>query len=121
MWLKIVILVLLNAIVVSLFSGTFFLRDAGSGRQLFSALALRISLTVVVMLLIAWELWSGQLQWGRSEEHSSELQSRTHLVCRLLLEKKKNKDTLQFKFMISRSITQSLSVIHLHSNVVAFH
>ena len=28
----------------------------------------------------------------RSEEHTSELQSRTNLVCRLLLEKKKNKN-----------------------------
>src|SRR2546429_6893273 len=28
----------------------------------------------------------------RSEEHTSELQSRLHLVCRLLLEKKKTKD-----------------------------
>src|SRR2546422_1306031 len=28
---------------------------------------------------------------SRSEEHTSELQSRLHLVCRLLLEKKKNK------------------------------
>src|SRR2546429_6673477 len=27
--------------------------------------------------------------WSRSEEHTSELQSRLHLVCRLLLEKKK--------------------------------
>src|SRR5256884_1209115 len=30
----------------------------------------------------------------RSEEHTSELQSRLHLVCRLLLEKKKNDRTL---------------------------
>src|SRR5439155_23167966 len=30
------------------------------------------------------------LRRGRSEEHTSELQSRGHLVCRLLLEKKKN-------------------------------
>src|SRR5207253_7956192 len=30
----------------------------------------------------------------RSEEHTSELQSRGHLVCRLLLEKKKKKDNL---------------------------
>src|SRR3712207_8617100 len=29
----------------------------------------------------------------RSEEHTSELQSRQYLVCRLLLEKKKNQDT----------------------------
>src|SRR2546429_5432828 len=28
---------------------------------------------------------------SRSEEHTSELQSRLHLVCRLLLEKKKNR------------------------------
>src|SRR3989449_2246273 len=30
----------------------------------------------------------------RSEEHTSELQSRLHLVCRLLLEKKKKKRTI---------------------------
>src|SRR5438105_14936550 len=30
--------------------------------------------------------------WPRSEEHTSELQSRVDLVCRLLLEKKKKKD-----------------------------
>src|SRR2546422_4316276 len=32
--------------------------------------------------------------WVRSEEHTSELQSRLHLVCRLLLEKKKKTQTL---------------------------
>src|SRR3989442_5988644 len=31
---------------------------------------------------------------NRSEEHTSELQSRPHLVCRLLLEKKKNNQHL---------------------------
>src|SRR5947208_9691299 len=48
------------------------------------------------------DYWRGQLAWlrtsprdflvarGRSEEHTSELQSPDHLVCRLLLEKKKN-------------------------------
>src|SRR5256885_2766185 len=37
---------------------------------------------------------NGQLLYsnGRSEEHTSELQSPCNLVCRLLLEKKKNKD-----------------------------
>src|SRR5258705_12105866 len=34
---------------------------------------------------IRWQLLAG----GRSEEHTSELQSLRHLVCRLLLEKKK--------------------------------
>src|SRR3712207_6969407 len=35
----------------------------------------------------------------RSEEHTSELQSRQYLVCRLLLEKKK-KQTLRISFII---------------------
>src|SRR5438874_7976835 len=35
------------------------------------------------------------LKWPRSEEHTSELQSRRDLVCRLLLEKKKKKSTLE--------------------------
>src|SRR5258708_17441153 len=33
---------------------------------------------------------TGKRREGRSEEHTSELQSPDHLVCRLLLEKKKN-------------------------------
>src|SRR3712207_7099246 len=36
------------------------------------------------------------MAWSRSEEHTSELQSRQYLVCRLLLEKKKkNKHNLR--------------------------
>src|SRR5690554_7021609 len=37
----------------------------------------------------------------RSEEHTSELQSRPHLVCRLLLEKKKNSISLQGCILVS--------------------
>src|SRR5436305_10349268 len=36
----------------------------------------------------------GEIEDHRSEEHTSELQSRPHLVCRLLLEKKKNKKNI---------------------------
>src|SRR5437899_6550040 len=36
-------------------------------------------------------LWSDNSLSNRSEEHTSELQSLRHLVCRLLLEKKKKK------------------------------
>src|SRR3712207_7683696 len=39
----------------------------------------------------------------RSEEHTSELQSRQYLVCRLLLEKKKNNSTLQRLGQIGRT------------------
>src|SRR3712207_8836907 len=37
------------------------------------------------------ERWNQDELWKRSEEHTSELQSRQYLVCRLLLEKKKKK------------------------------
>src|SRR2546422_5958701 len=38
----------------------------------------------------------------RSEEHTSELQSRLHLVCRLLLEKKKKKNSKHSKDLNKR-------------------
>src|ERR1041385_9538589 len=40
---------------------------------------------------------------GRSEEHTSELQSRLHLVCRLLLEKKKKKSYKEKLVTVSTS------------------
>src|SRR5438309_9032057 len=44
-------------------------------------------------------VWSYRdtLEFDRSEEHTSELQSQFHLVCRLLLEKKKNKRHISFR------------------------
>src|SRR5947209_10748647 len=41
----------------------------------------------------------------RSEEHTSELQSRQYLVCRLLLEKKKIQNTLRNPFQSASSLT----------------
>src|SRR5438445_8492139 len=40
-----------------------------------------------------WSWTSARRALHRSEEHTSELQSRQYLVCRLLLEKKKKKTT----------------------------
>src|SRR5690242_21500658 len=42
---------------------------------------------------------------GRSEEHTSELQSHVNLVCRLLLEKKKKNNSLSTPHALSRSPT----------------
>src|SRR5205809_5292037 len=39
--------------------------------------------------------FDGRPAGPRSEEHTSELQSRLHLVCRLLLEKKKKKERIR--------------------------
>src|SRR3712207_7712534 len=51
---------------------------------------------VIIELALATWIWMLDLGW-RSEEHTSELQSRQYLVCRLLLEKKK-KHTIQYTF-----------------------
>src|SRR5690606_40544113 len=57
--------------------------------------------------------WS-DLRLGRSEEHTSELQSRENLVCRLLLEKKKAKATpaRRSRIMDSHSRCQHWELIH---------
>src|SRR2546422_1177375 len=49
-----------------------------------------------------------QLPLNRSEEHTSELQSRLHLVCRLLLEKKKK---LRSSVILLRSSRPSFSTV----------
>src|SRR3712207_7381280 len=71
--------------------GTLALRDLlanlcerGCERVVDAALGLLHGLRRVVGALLA-----PPLPAGRSEEHTSELQSRQYLVCRLLLEKKK--------------------------------
>src|SRR3712207_7717184 len=46
---------------------------------------------VVIFLNTTGDILNAEEQKVRSEEHTSELQSRQYLVCRLLLEKKKNK------------------------------
>src|SRR2546430_10708779 len=52
----------------------------------------------------------------RSEEHTSELQSQSNLVCRLLLEKKKKKPTRASGTTITApSVSVLLSPITLHS------
>src|SRR3989442_4889882 len=57
---------------------------------------------------------SNSVMPGRSEEHTSELQSRPHLVCRLLLEKKKNTNRLYSRL---RSLIQYESQLAAHSSV----
>src|SRR6266568_9383513 len=46
-----------------------------------------------------WGCWPRRSSGPRSEEHTSELQSQFHLVCRLLLEKKKNNKYLYFLYI----------------------
>src|SRR5690625_6918501 len=57
--------------------------------------------------------WPAADRWPRSEEHTSELQSRGHLVCRLLLEKKK---VSEVAMLDCRSVAQT-SAIELTRNL----
>src|SRR2546422_6467782 len=50
--------------------------------------------------------WIPVIGDDRSEEHTSELQSRLHLVCRLLLEKKK-KNKLRIKNVLPKFVDQA--------------
>src|SRR5699024_11999176 len=67
-----------------------------------SKVALRVSLIAMVVLsiILSAVIWGSDARFSRieetsnqtrSEEHTSELQSRFDLVCRLLLEKKKHR------------------------------
>src|SRR3712207_7533687 len=67
---------------------------AGAGYDLFARVTakhLRTYLPGEPTVIVENMPGAGSLIAARSEEHTSELQSRQYLVCRLLLEKKKNK------------------------------
>src|SRR5947208_10257023 len=63
---------------------------------------------------------SGKAYPHRSEEHTSELQSPDHLVCRLLLEKKKKKEKTYTKHTThispncTQSVKQQVDIHHRH-------
>src|SRR2546430_12449837 len=51
------------------------------------------------------------LGFARSEEHTSELQSQSNLVCRLLLEKKKTNNTIHH--------TRTTTIPHYHTSTIS--
>src|SRR5579872_1280252 len=76
--------------VVSFFLFFFFFNDTATTEIYTLSLhdALPIASHVVLVDISPGPLEYCRRRFGRSEEHTSELQSRPHLVCRLLLEKK---------------------------------
>src|SRR5690625_6999573 len=89
-------LLFLPVILLCMFGGILFGIVAGT---VYSIIGMTLS-SIVFYLIIRWmpktskkviqlkQKLIGQHVHVRSEEHTSELQSRGHLVCRLLLEKK---------------------------------
>src|SRR5438445_7639138 len=70
-----------------------------------SSNALRMTTLVIRPASAAWRAVS------RSEEHTSELQSRQYLVCRLLLEKKKKTETSAFLIARSTGLDRALQPV----------
>src|SRR5258708_18700839 len=64
-------------------------RATGTLWWLLAAVVALLSLTSIAALIAARSITRPLSKLVRSEEHTSELQSPDHLVCRLLLEKKK--------------------------------
>src|SRR2546427_9429482 len=71
---------------------------------LFRSVATQALIRIVHWVLLVAPLGILALVAGaRSEEHTSELQSQSNLVCRLLLEKKKNKKCMSLTPRLERS------------------
>src|SRR2546422_7805275 len=75
----------------TLFPYTTLFRSTGRKNILMTGLWTEVCITwpTIEMLGAGYNIYVVE---DRSEEHTSELQSRLHLVCRLLLEKKKKQD-----------------------------
>src|SRR3712207_8754509 len=71
---------------------SYSLLDLGLGTQMYSVCENSWNCTnIIAVLSCMWHIHRCfDFENVRSEEHTSELQSRQYLVCRLLLEKKKN-------------------------------
>src|SRR5699024_11571974 len=78
-----------NIVAFVLLGGGFFVVDTFDGYLYYIAIIILATVVVSIDYLLSKKekTWRDEL---RSEEHTSELQSRFDLVCRLLLEKKKN-------------------------------
>src|SRR6266545_8332851 len=87
----------------------FFFNDTATTEiytlSLHDALPSSASVTLTLTRALASSVPSARsvrLNSPRSEEHTSELQSLAYLVCRLLLEKKKNQRTVMLRRMYCR-------------------
>src|SRR2546429_7158933 len=103
----------------------FFFNDTAT-TEIYT-LSLHDALPILHWALDRWDkVWklNGQEDWAslavlrlllqvlRSEEHTSELQSRLHLVCRLLLEKKKTGASATYHFReISHETTLMITAL----------
>src|SRR5438046_8393289 len=74
-----------------------------------NATSRRPSVSANAMMVARW--LSRNAATIRSEEHTSELQSLTNLVCRLLLEKKKKKKKTQMNLKLTTNTTAQTTML----------
>src|SRR5437016_9688122 len=68
-------------------------------------------------VVLPWKIWSNPRSiFPRSEEHTSELQSLTNLVCRLLLEKKKQEQNEEARTRAVHCTMLPQEAQHRHAN-----
>src|SRR2546430_12541728 len=84
--------------------GTYFLGDRNVAWWLILASIVTTETSTVTFLSIPGVAYKDG--GNRSEEHTSELQSQSNLVCRLLLEKKKTYTTIMIFMKYTASITE---------------
>ncbi len=61
MWFKVLIIINLLLILISLFSGAFFLTKQKQSNKLLGALKVRVALSVFLVCLIIFGFYSGQI------------------------------------------------------------
>src|SRR5258707_7113167 len=92
----------------TLFPYTTLFRSPGAGRHRGDDLPVRGEPGQDLALRLDGDDRAGR----RSEEHTSELQSRQYLVCRLLLEKKKKEDIACILLLLTYSVHTQLDNIY---------
>src|SRR3712207_8569762 len=86
----------------TLFPYTTLFRSYADAETSARAIGAHLDVSRITVRKYVWQI-------HRSEEHTSELQSRQYLVCRLLLEKKKNNN---------QSLHLNTSYLHIYSNLI---
>src|SRR2546430_473070 len=90
----------------TLFRSVLLRHQPGNSLQLFPEIGC-VPLAFRAEIIEARELSHQHRGGKRSEEHTSELQSQSNLVCRLLLEKKRQQVVIQNRFVRNIGISQS--------------
>src|SRR3989442_3507337 len=79
-------------------------------RSVKGAMVYPVAVIGIAAIVITVILWKVIPMAARSEEHTSELQSRPHLVCRLLLEKKKKKSECTVNHRNAKVVVPSVNI-----------